>query len=42
MQTLEFGKRMSLINEMTDNIMKKGIVKSKFQAEQIARRWIKY
>ncbi len=42
MHKFEFKRRMSLIDEMTENILKKGIIKDKNQAETIARRWVKY
>ena len=41
-QRYDFDKRMQLIDQMAENIMKKGMVKDRQRAEQIARRWLRY
>lgn len=41
-QKIDFDKRMQLIDEIADNILRKGTVKDRQRAEQIAKRWIRY
>jgi len=38
----DFDKRMELVGQMTDNILKKGVIKDREKAEQIAKRWMRY